>query len=459
MIRGLLRSTPFRVALILGATFVAAFLLAGFAAFEIIGHELEQRMDQSILDTFRVIAETYGDSDQTDLIDSVASHARSTLKHEQVYGLLSPTAQVLAGDIVQFPSAGWSNLSGNQLGIADAPDEMFRVFVGPAGLNRLLVGSSFVETREVARLSLVMLTSAGFMTFLLVVLVGIVLATRAQRRIDGIGSTMSRIGQGELSARIRLRGRNDDIDQLAGQVNAALERLSALVEGMRQVSVNIAHDLKTPLNRLAISVEAAIAASDRGQNVGEQLLQVETEIQRINSTFDALLRIAQIEAGARRARFVRLGVGEILDRMGDVYADVADEQKQSLTVTHPEVLPEIFGDRELLTQLCANLIENSIRHCPAGTSIEVTASSHGGKVFVVFSDDGPGIPRDEHEKVFQRLYRVEKSRTTPGSGLGLSMVKAIVELHGAIIRLQNRDPGLVFEVAFPTADSADTAVR
>jgi methyl-accepting chemotaxis protein len=254
MIRGLLRSTPFRVALILGATFVAAFLLAGFAAFEIIGRELEQRMDQSILDTFRVIAETYGDSDQTDLIDSVASHARSTLKHEQVYGLLSPTGQVLAGDVVHFPMAGWSNLSGSQLGITDAPDEMFRVFVGPAGLNRLLVGSSFVETREVARLSLVMLTSAGFITFLLVVIVGIMLATRAQRRIDGIGSTMSRIGQGELGARIRLRGRNDDIDQLAGQVNAALERLSALVEGMRQVSVNIAHDLKTPLYRLAISV-------------------------------------------------------------------------------------------------------------------------------------------------------------------------------------------------------------
>jgi signal transduction histidine kinase len=453
MTSGLFRSTPFRVAIILGVTFVAAFLISGFAAYQLIGRELERRMDQTVSDTFRVIGEAYGDDDQVDLIDSVNSHSRSTLNREQIYGLLSSTGTALAGDVKSFPATdGWSTLTGAQLGLPDDREEQFRVYVGPAGLNRLLVGSSFTETREVAQLSIAMLAIASLVTFLIVVIVGSLIATRAQRRIDGIAHVMTRVGQGELQARIDVGRRGDDIDHLARQVNAALDRLAALVEGMREVSVNIAHDLKTPLNRLAISVEAAIAASDRGGNVGDQLLQVETEIQRINSTFDALLRIAQIEAGARRARFVRVGIAEILDRMADVYGDVADEEGQSLAVRHPETLPQINGDRDLLMQLCANLIENSIRHCPPGTAIEVAAEATPASLVITFRDDGPGIPVEEHEKVFQRLHRLEKSRTTPGSGLGLSLVKAIADLHGAKIALRgDGHPGLCIEVSFPIA--------
>jgi signal transduction histidine kinase len=449
---GLLKSTPFRVALILGATFFVAMLIAGVAAFELVGHELESRMDQTIGDTFRVIAEAYGDSDQADLIDSVTSHSRSTLNHDQIYGLVSETGASLAGDVGTFPSVnGWAVRTGQELGLADDQSEQFRVFVGPAGLNRLLVGSSFAETRDIGRLALIMLICAGVVTFLIVVGVGAALAARAQRRIDGIAATMARVGQGELDARIPPGRRNDDIDQLTRQVNAALDRLSALVESMRQVSVNIAHDLKTPLNRLAIGVESATLASDRGEKVSDQLAQVEFEIQRINSTFDALLRIAQIEAGARRARFVRVRVGDILDRIADAYSDVADEEHQTLVVRHADALPDIDGDQELLTQLSANLIENSIRHCPPGTLIEVTGEAASKQVVLTFADNGPGIPPEERDKVFQRLYRLEKSRTTPGSGLGLSLVKAIADLHGAAIAVSDRAPGLVITVTFPIA--------
>jgi signal transduction histidine kinase len=447
---GLLKSTPFRVALILGATFFVAVLVAGLAAFELIGRELESRMDQTIVDTFRVIAVSDGDSDQADLIDSVASHSRSTLNHDQIYGLVSETGALLAGDVRDVPKTdGWTTRTGQELGLADNPSEQFRVFVGQAGLNRLLVGSSFAETREVGRLALLMLACAGLVTFVIVVGAGTVLAARAQRRIDVIAATMTSVGQGELGARIPSGGRNDDIDQLTRQVNAALDRLSALVESMRQVSVNIAHDLKTPLNRLAISVESATLASDRGEKVSDQLGQVEAEIQRINSTFDALLRIAQIEAGTRRARFVRVRVGDILDRIADAYSDVADEEHRTLVVRHPDALPDIDGDQELLIQLSANLIENSIRHCPPGTLIEVTGEVQNRQVVLNFADNGPGIPSDEHDKVFQRLYRLEKSRTTPGSGLGLSLVRAIADLHGASIVVRDRAPGLVVRVAFP----------
>jgi len=220
---------------------------------------------------------------------------------------------------------------------------------------------------------------------------------------------------------------------------------------MRQVSVDIAHDLKTPLNRLAITLDTARSAEEKGEPVNQHLAQAEQEVQQISSTFDALLRIAQVEAGARRSRFIRLQLGDILERIRDVYGAVAEERGQTLSVNISGPLPQIEGDQELLTQLCANLIENAMNHCPTGTQIEITAVATKGRVVTTFADDGPGIPVEEHRRVFERLYRLDKSRSTSGSGLGLSLVKAVADLHGAIVDIRNREPGLTISVSFPTA--------
>jgi signal transduction histidine kinase len=451
----LLQSTPFRVALLLGAAFVAAFIVAGLVAFGLIEHELDQRTDQRLIDAFKVIAQAYGEQDQADLIDSVRAHASSAVGHEQLYGLADQSGRILAGNITALPPIdGWTTTPSSSVGLDAVAHENYRIYIGVIGTDRILVGSSFAETREIAAMTLGTLALAGVAIIVIVVVIGGALAVRAQRRIDSIASIMSQVGQGELHSRIPVGRRADDIDHLARQVNAALDRLSALVEGMRQVSVNIAHDLKTPLNRLAITVETALNAEERGEPVATQLTQAQVEIQQVNSTFDALLRIAQIEAGTRRARFVPLQLSEILDRIVDAYADVADEQGQSLEVRHDATLPNIEGDRELLTQLCANLVENSIRHCPAGTAIIASAASANDRLTVSFADNGPGIPSEEHEKVFQRLYRVEKSRTTSGNGLGLSLVKAIADLHGATIAIGNLDPGLFIRIEFPISRSA-----
>jgi signal transduction histidine kinase len=448
----LLVSTPFRVAVILGVAFLIAFVIADVVAFNLIEQELDRRADQSITDTFNVISGAYGDSDQLDLIDSVRAHAASTLDHDKVYGLADASGAVLAGNVAAFPSAdGWTTSAAQTLGLLQNQGDQYRLFIGKVGDSRLLVGSSFGETRDVAMLTAVTLAFASLVILVIVLAIGIFMATRAQQRIDGIAHTMARVGQGELTARIPLGGRQDDINLLAGQVNRALDRLSALVEGMRQVSVDIAHDLKTPLNRLAITLDTAKAAAERGASVASHLMQAEIEVQEIGSTFDALLRIAQVEAGARRSRFVRLQLAEILERIGDVYTDVADERAQSLKISVIAPLPLIEGDRELLTQLCANLVENSMTHCPAGTRIEITVASIGGRVVATFADNGPGIPVEEHRRVFERLYRVDKSRTTSGSGLGLSLVKAVADLHGASLEVRDRDPGLVISVSFPAA--------
>lgn len=447
-----LRSTPFRLTLVLGAAFLLALAVAGFTAFVLIRQELAARVDRTVTDTYSVIRQSYGENDFADLQDAVHSHVAATIGHERVFALIGRDAAVLAGNIATSPKAdGWATVTATSLGVGDASDD-YRIYVGEIGGYRLLVGSSYAETNAVGRLAFTSLAWAGALLVALILIAGVLVAMRGQRRLDGIAATMHRVGRGELMARIATTGRGDDIDILVGEVNAALDRLSALVEGMRQVSVDIAHDLKTPLNRLAIIVENAIEADEAGKPVATFLTQAQQEGARINATFDALLRIAQIEAGARRARFVPVAPDALLESIAEAYGEVAVEHGQTLQLLPAGSLPAIHGDRDLLLQLLANLVENAIRHCPPGARIALGGRIGAGRVELVVADNGPGIPAAERDKVFRRLYRVEKSRTTPGSGLGLSLVKAIVDLHGATVTLGDNAPGLTVTVSFAPAD-------
>jgi signal transduction histidine kinase len=241
-------------------------------------------------------------------------------------------------------------------------------------------------------------------------------------------------------------------------VNAALDRLSHLVEGMRQVSNDIAHDLKTPLNRLRITIETALLHNEKGQPVTELLERAASESDHINETFAALLAIAQIEAGARRARFGVIDLRAILSDIADVYTNVAEDAGDVFDYATSDDAPvKVQGDRELVTQALANLIENAIRHCPPGSHIDCSIDTREGGIAVIVADDGPGIPADEREKVRERFYRLEKSRTTPGSGLGLSLVNAIAELHGGRLMLEDNRPGLRATLLFSRGADAVVA--
>lgn len=448
----LVRSTPFRVALILAATVFASLVIAGLVALQLVRSELAGRIDRTLAESFEVIAQAYGHDDLTDLIDSVKSHAEASPSRERVFALVSPTGDALAGNVSALPPAvGWTTAPATSLGLSGVAE--YRLLVGDVAGNRLLVGQSLDEVHDIAQLVLVSILWAGVLILALVMGVGGLLAVRAQRRINRIAATMTLIGHGDLTARIPVSVRGDDIDVLSGRVNEALDRLSALVDGMRQVSINIAHDLKTPLNRLAISVETAVARAKEPPLV-DLLDQAANEIRQINSTFDALLRIAQIEAGARRERFVAVDLSTTFERIRDAYVDVADERQQSLIIEWQPALPRIDGDADLLVQLCANLVENALRHGPPGTRVTLSARRLGDTVEMVCADDGPGIPDSERDKVFERLYRIDKSRSTPGSGLGLSLVKAIVELHRASITLAHNNPGMRVVVRFPVSTGA-----
>lgn len=443
-----LRSTPLRIVLGFTALFTVSIAVAGTLTYFWLKNDLAERLDFAVRNDYFVLSASYGDNDLTDLRESVTSHASSNPNQDKVYLLLSKEGQRLAGNIAgaEVPK-GLSTVQGSKLGL-DSSDQ-YRVFSADVDGYPIIVGASFAESREFQRIAV---NSFGWATFVILcisVVGGTILAVGVQRRMAAIAATMREIGLGKLEARIPLKGNGDDIDLLSVQINDALVRLSGLVEGMRQVSTDIAHDLKTPLQRLSLLIDETVS-SNREARKTVPFERVKEEVARINATFDALLRIAQIEAGARKARFATVSVRDCIETIADVYADVAEDNQQRFD-TH---LPDndgmiIAGDRELLIQLLANLVENSIRHCAAGSSIQVSAAMENNRVVVHVDDNGPGIPVEERDKVFRRLYRLDASRTTPGTGLGLSLVRAIADLHGATVTLHSNDPGLRVTSAFP----------
>ena len=454
MSSSLFRSTPLRLTLLLGAAFLLSLLAAVLVAVSLIRHELDQRIDRAVLDRFTVISQSLGDNDEGDLVDAVNNHAHSAIADEWVYLLASGDGVRLAGNLPgPSPGIGWSTVPARALGLPSAAND-YRIYTAPVGHDMLLVGQNLAERNDIG---LHLLYSVGWGSLVLLALIavaGLFIAVRAQNRLDAIARTMERVGHGELGARIPTGRHSDDLDALGRQINSALDRLGGLVDGMRQVSVDIAHELKTPMNRMAIVIEDALGAAEKGHAVAPLLRQIQVESQQINSTFDALLRVAQIESGARRARFVSVRIEPILETLTEAYADVATENGQALTLLPLKPLPEITGDRDLLLQLWANVIENAIRHSPPGTEIRIGAELVEHAVTVTIADNGPGIPPADREKVFQRLYRVDKSRTTSGSGLGLSLVKAIADLHGASVSLGDNRPGLRLILRFPPRPEA-----
>jgi signal transduction histidine kinase len=285
---------------------------------------------------------------------------------------------------------------------------------------------------------------------------GALMSTRLMRKIEDISETSRIIVNGDFRQRVSVRHNGDEFDHLALSINAMLDRIESLMNDLREMTTDIAHDLRTPLTRLRNRLEVR-------DNVTEpQLLQVLADARRdidlILEIFSALVRIAQIESGGRKSRFAAVAFDELLDTIVEIYRPSAEERHQSLIASvEPQLI--VTGDKELLMQMFANLIENALRHTPDGASIHLTARREGTEVAVAVADDGPGIPEDMRSKVVQRFFRLERSRTTPGSGLGLSLAAAIATLHDATLRLRDNAPGLRVELRFAPAANLPPQAR
>lgn len=291
-----------------------------------------------------------------------------------------------------------------------------------------------------------------FLLALLVAAAGGALVSRSfLQRSDAMARACRAIMDGDLKARIPVRGTQDELDRLAGTINEMLDRIAALMDNLRQVTNDIAHDLRTPVSHLRQRLERAREESHGPDDYAAALTAAIEKTDEILQLFAALLRIAQIEGGARRADFTAIELAPLLKHLREMFEAVAEAEGHHLALKL-EADAVIRGDRALIIQLLSNLIENAILHTPTGTNISLALSRNEDRVLVMVSDDGPGVPREEHAKLFQRLYRREASRSRPGYGLGLSVAAAIAELHGAAISTRDDGkPGLGIVLAFPPA--------
>lgn len=356
--------------------------------------------------------------------------------------ILDPDGTVIAGDPLPFdPPRGWSVARD-----AEAPETAYRVIrTDLAGRSLTVAIQTGSADRAVA--SLTKSTAWAAVAALIVALFGGGwIAGRIRTRQTELQSVLDRIGAGDLSARLPLTARDDDMNDLARGANAAFARLEAAVQAMRHASDDIAHDLRTPLSRLRLLAVDLQEELDQTAPATETVARMIDEIDG-TGTFTALLRISQIEAGARRGRLGEMDLRPVVEAVAETYEVVAEESGRRFSTALPVGPVTIRWDHDLLVQSLVNLIENAIRHTPAGSMVRCLVADDP-KPSLIVEDDGPGIPGAERDRVLRRLYRLKSSRTTPGSGLGLALVKAVSDLHGTELVLADAGPGLRVAMRF-----------
>lgn len=298
----------------------------------------------------------------------------------------------------------------------------------------------------------ILLTFAGVlaMSVVLAGACGLWLSGRYLRRIDAISETCSAIMTGRLHDRVSIVGASGELKRLALTINRMLDRIQSLMESLKQVSTDIAHDLRTPLAHMRYSLESAVAKASSPEEFGRAAQQAVAEADLLLEMFAALLRIARIEAGDRREAFQSFDLRDALCHAFAMYRPQLEDTCHSARLSTSSSAT-VYGDRQLVLQLIANLFDNVIRHTPAGTKVTAWTGEERGAPVLYVADDGPGIPKADRQRVLHRFVRLEQSRTSPGHGLGLSMVAAIVEVHDGHIELLDNAPGLCVRVQFQAA--------
>jgi signal transduction histidine kinase len=466
----LIRTTAFRL------TLVYLFLFALFAA-SLLGYfawNTRRLITEQITSTVTVetgeISDIFNRRGLRGLVFTLEN--RALRPGANLYLVTAPTGQALAGNVGSLmpgvmATTGWSETAYRRLDEQDTADHraLVRITELPGGF-RLLVGRDLEERR---RLFGIVAKAAQWSVLIVVVLGlggGIFVARRVLRRIDAMTGTTQRIMAGDLSGRLPVGRSGDELDRLAENLNAMLERIEALMMGLKEVSDNIAHDLKTPLTRLRNRAEEALASSGSEAEYRSALERTIEESDGLIRTFNALLMIARAESGQARGNMDDFDAADVANGIHELYEPLAEDDGMTLRVK--TVSAPIHGNRELISQALANLVENAIKYGkPAGTvqalgaavvagsrEIWIEARRDGDQVLLSVIDHGPGIPEADRKHAVERFVRLEASRTQPGSGLGLSLASAVATLHGGELRLGDARPGLNATLAVPARAGA-----
>ncbi|WP_417310962.1 ATP-binding protein [Devosia sp.] len=381
-----------------------------------------------------------------------------------IYYLADGNGQMIVGNVSDLPAAvlvengtySFNYVKQRPFGAPDSPDREGNAIVRSVTLDSgltLVVGRDVVERRGYTAMIFqwFLIGVIGIVIFAL--LAGVITSVRVLRRIDSIASTSRKIMSGNLSERVPVTRHDDEFDALAGSLNQMLDRIEQLMQGLKEVSDNVAHDLKTPLTRMRNRAESALRDGRDGADHRAALELTIAESDQLIKTFNALLMIARAEAGAPSGALAEVDLSAVATDVAELYSPLAEDEGLTLSA---EIAPDVKlrGNRELLGQALVNLIENALKYYEPqeGTAgrISVGVARAGGRVRISVADNGPGIAEADRQRVIERFVRLEKSRTEPGSGLGLSLVGAVARLHGGELRIEDNDPGVRAVIDLPT---------
>jgi signal transduction histidine kinase len=455
----LLRTTAFKLTLVYLGIFVlfAASLLGYFALNT--RRLITEQITATVNGEVTGLSEQYSQGGLRRLV--IVVDVRSRRPGSNLYLVTTPTGEGLAGNVGSLEPGvldrpGWLETNYHRLESPEGAEHRALVrVVQLAGGFHLLVGRDLDERERLFGI----IVNAGKWSLALVIVLGLVggffVSRRVLSRIDAMTGTAQTIMAGDLSGRLPVAGSGDELDRLADNVNAMLERIEALMRGLKEVSDNIAHDLKTPLTRLRNRCEQALRSATGEASYRSALESTIAESDELIRTFDALLMIARAESGQARDNMTEFDASAIARDVGELYEPVAEEKGIALKVEAPVAAP-VRGNRELVSQALANLIDNAIKYAgPNGklngmpAEIVVRADTEGERITLSVADRGPGIADADRARVVERFVRLEQSRSEPGSGLGLSLASAVARLHGGELKLEDNHPGLRSTIALP----------
>ena len=452
MLKDLLRSSPFRITILYTLLFIVSSMIMLTFIYVSASREFRKTLQSQIANETALLHRTFQTRGYAELVETIQERSNAPTTSFFLYAIADASGKQAVGNLPGGKlGLGWREvtLSHNIVDPEDDGHTLLMMYGTPLGDGTLLVvGAGLDQGNDLRALMINSLFSSLAFILPMVLVSGILLSRAVLARVSTIDRASKRIMAGDLSRRLPISGSSDEFDQLSGSMNSMLDRIEELMTSMKQVTTDIAHDLRTPIGRLRQQLESAEYAVPSAEAYACLVEKVKAETDQILRTFDALLQIGQISATDIRKRFTAVDLSELVSELAESYQAVAAEKNQHFSA---KVAPGISvrGQRELLAQMLVNLIENAINHSPEGASISLWLGAQDGSIQLIVADTGPGIPPEHRTKIFQPFYRLERSRKTPGSGLGLALVRSVAKIYGISIALGDNGPGLVVGLAFP----------
>ena len=453
-----LSGAAFTAVLLSALAFIIVLLALGIVADRYVARSMTDEMHDDIQARWTLLDADFRDGGVGPLTELVKSAVLFTAQGRRAVGLFDADGKPVAGNILTLPArSGWQQApldisfpAAQKMPETHRFDFYFRS--GALGPYTLVVGQRLDRLYLIDRALFRTLALSGVVVVLTMLGTGYSLSRRSLRKLAQLETALAQVSDGDIGVRVAVSTQKDQIDRVAVRVNAHLDTLSRLVVSTRATAAAIAHDLKSPLARAYLALGRAMDRLDAGQDPRAEIEDTQAELERMNGIFETFLRLARIESGEDVTSFAPVDLGDVLADLAETYKLVAEDCGQHFVYHRPEGKSfKIDGDALMLQQMVVNLLQNAVTHSGAGAEICLSLDGAGDRICLVVTDTGPGIPEAARAAVFEPFHRLDPSRNRPGSGLGLSMVRAIAERHGAAIILSDNAPGLRVVIEFAAA--------